>query len=242
MAETGHAVNIAHFDKLITYCESYAGDYNPSNPLLETAPLHTLYTEANTFNNDVASTLADTRVAINDRETKFSGIRKLTTRCVNAFAVSGATENAVEDAKGLQRKINGARAKALPDDDPGTPDDESKGISVSQQSYVQLAEHFKKMIDLFQSDGHYDPNETELQLGTLDGFLAACISANSNVSDNLVSLDFRRNARNATLYADGGEGLVDRAQLVKKYVKSLYGADSPQYKQVAALEFRRIPV
>lgn len=34
-------------------------------------------------------------------------------------------------------------------------------------------------------------------------------------------------------------GLVDLAGLVKKYVKSLYGADSPQFKQISGLEFTR---
>jgi hypothetical protein len=40
------------------------------------------------------------------------------------------------------------------------------------------------------------------------------------------------------LYADG-TGLVDLALLVKKYIKSLFGADSPQYEQISGLKFRR---
>lgn len=48
-----------------------------------------------------------------------------------------------------------------------------------------------------------------------------------------------RITRNAELYADD-TGLVDRAGLVKKYVKSLYGADSPQFKQISGLEFRTV--
>ncbi|MDD4215543.1 MAG: hypothetical protein PHR81_12105 [Bacteroidales bacterium] len=35
-------------------------------------------------------------------------------------------------------------------------------------------------------------------------------------------------------------GLVETAQEVKKYVKSVYGAKSPQYKEISGLEFRKI--
>lgn len=94
-------------------------------------------------------------------------LRKLTTRVVNSFDASGAPKNAVEDAKSLKRKIDGARATALPVDDPKTPENESKSISVSQQSYTQLVEHLDNLIELLDSTGTYTPNETELQIATL---------------------------------------------------------------------------
>lgn len=47
-----------------------------------------------------------------------------------------------------------------------------------------------------------------------------------------------RITRDDAMYATD-TGLVDLAALVKKYVKSLYGADSPQYKQISGLEFTR---
>jgi len=49
----------------------------------------------------------------------------------------------------------------------------------------------------------------------------------------------KRITRDEVLYADG-TGLVELAGLVKKYVKSLYGADSPQYEQTSGLEFSRV--
>ncbi len=44
--------------------------------------------------------------------------------------------------------------------------------------------------------------------------------------------------RDDAMYATD-TGLVDLAALVKKYVKSLYGADSPQFQQISGLEFTR---
>lgn len=84
-------------------------------------------TAANAGIDGVTSAVAPWKTKVNERETAYEGVRKLVTRVVNSFAASGAEDNAVEDAKSIKRKIDGARATALPPDDPGTPEDESKG-------------------------------------------------------------------------------------------------------------------
>ena len=35
MAESGHARNVSNFQTLIAFCEGYAGDYKPTNALIE---------------------------------------------------------------------------------------------------------------------------------------------------------------------------------------------------------------
>ena len=45
--------------------------------------------------------------------------------------------------------------------------------------------------------------------------------------------------RNQTLY-NPLTGLVQTSKEVKQYVKSVFGANSPQYKQVSGLEFKVI--
>ena len=45
--------------------------------------------------------------------------------------------------------------------------------------------------------------------------------------------------RNQTLY-NPLTGLVQTSKEVKQYVKSVFGANSPQYKQVRGLEFKVI--
>ena len=46
-------------------------------------------------------------------------------------------------------------------------------------------------------------------------------------------------ARNTVLYQDN-TGLVDTALEVKKYVKSVFGTLSPQYKEISKIEFKKI--
>jgi hypothetical protein len=145
-------------------------------------------------------------------------------------------QNAIDDAKTLKRKVDGARA-SLPKGSTGTPDDDGKGNSASQQSYTQLTEHLDNLIELLDSSG-YAPNETELKLAALNAYATSLKNANTAVINATTPLSNSRIARDEALYGDG-TGLVDLAALVKKYVKSLFGADSPQYEQISGLEFSR---
>jgi hypothetical protein len=238
MPDTGHARNAERFAQLISFVQGYGGDYKPSNPAITLANLQAKLAEAQAGIDAVTSALAPWKVGVNDRQNAFDGIRKLTTRVVNSFAASGAPSNAVEDAKAIKRKIDGERAKALPKDDPDTPVDESKGGSVSQQSYTQLVEHLDNLIELLTSVGTYNPNETELRLAALNAYSTSLKDANTAVMNGVAPLSNSRIARDGALYADE-TGLVDLAGLVKKYVKSLYGADSPQFQQIDGLKFSR---
>jgi hypothetical protein len=236
MAESGHARNVQHFAEMISFVQGYGTDYAPTNTAISLVNLQAKLAAAETGIDSVSSARAPYTVAVNDRQNAFADLRSLTTRVVNSFAASGAPKNAVDDAKSLKRKLDGVRAKTLPKDDPGTPDDEGKGSSASQRSYTQLVEHLDNLIELLDSSGSYAPNETELKLATLNTYSTSLKSANTAVINATTPLSNARITRDEALYADE-TGLVDLAALVKKYVKSLYGADSPQYQQVSGLAF-----
>lgn len=237
MAETGHARNVQRFAQLISFVQGYGADYAPANPAITSVNLQAKLAESQTGIDGVSSTKAPWTVAVNDRQNVFADLRPLTTRIVNSYAASGVPKNAVDDAKSLKRKIEGTRAKALPKNDPSTPENESQGHSASQQSYTQLTEHFDNLIELLDSSG-YAPNETELQVATLTTYSTSLKGANTAVINTTTPLSNSRVARDEALYADE-TGLVDLALLVKKYVKSLFGADSPQFQQINGLEFSR---
>lgn len=238
MAETGHARNCERFAQMISFVQGYGADYHPANTAITLVNLQTKLTAAQAAIDGVTAANAPFKVAVNDRENAFDGIRKLATRVVNSFEASGAAQNAVDDAKSLKRKIDGVRATKAPKDDPATPGDESKGSSASQQSYTQLAEHLDNLIALLTSTGTYTPHEPELQLAALNARATALKTANAAVISATTPLSNARITRDDSLYADD-TGLVALAALVKKYVKSLYGADSPQFSQIRGLEFRR---
>jgi len=89
-----------------------------------------------------------------------------------------------------------------------------------------------KLIQLLASLTGYAPNETDLKVATLTTLLADMRNKNTGAINALTPLSNARIVRNTILYATG-TGLVDTAGEVKKYLKSVFDATSPQYKQVS---------
>ena len=242
MAETGHARNIEHLNTMIAFVTGYGAAYAPSNAAITLAALTAKLTASNTALDGVTTAVAPYNAATNARENEFVGIRKLVIRVVNSFAASGAAKNTVEDAKSFKRKIDGARAK-VPKAKPAVPGAPTPvpptTISVAQTSYTQIVEHLDNLIELCSGEPLYNPNETPLKVVQLTAKSTALKAANDGVATAFAPLSNARITRNDVLYA-ADTGLVDLAGLVKKYVKSLYGGDSPQYKQISGLEFRAV--
>jgi propanediol dehydratase large subunit len=113
-----------------------------------------------------------------------------------------------------------------------------KTASTSQQSYDKLIDHFAQLIATLTAEPKYIPNENELKVATLNTMLTDLRAKNTAVITATTALSNARIARDKTLYAET-LGMVDTAQDVKQYVKSLFGATSPQYKQVSGLKFNR---
>jgi len=239
-SETGHAKNVANFEDLISFCNGYGGSYNPSKAILQIGNLTILHGNAQNSITGVTSSKTAFANATNARQTGFDPLKKLCTRIVNALDATDASDKMVKDAKTINNKIQGKRAgekpKAAPA--PGSEAAEDKTISVSQQSYDALVDNFGKLIDLVGTEPTYTPNETELQISTLQTNLGNLKATNTAVINAYTNYSNSRITRDSILYGQTS-GLVDVALEVKKYVKSVFGATSPQYKQVSKLEFKR---
>jgi hypothetical protein len=237
-SETGHAKNVANFEDLISFCNGYGGSYKPSKAILQIPNLTTLHSNAESSITAVTNAKNAFTVATNQRQTAFDPLRKLCTRIVNALDATEASDKLVKDAKTINNKIQGKRATPRPKPKPDSEAAEDKTISVSQQSYDALIENFEKLIDLVSTEPTYTPNETELQISTLQTTLGNLKATNTAVVNAYTNYSNARITRNNILYAPTS-GLVDVALEVKKYIKSVFGSTSPQYKQVSKLEFTR---
>ena len=82
----------------------------------------------------------------------------------------------------------------------------------------------------------YTPNEDDLKVTNLNTYKESLMSATQSVDQTEAELNNKLIERDQILYADG-TGLYTIAQNVKKYVKSLYGATSPEYANVSSIEF-----
>lgn len=242
--ETGHAKNVANFDTLTTTVTAFGAVYNPSNPALKPGALQTQATSAHTAMTAVNSVFPAYSNAVALREAAFEPLSKLTTRIGNAFKASGVIPQVVDSALTIIRKIQGKRAssrttalgkKAA----TAVTANQIVEVSASQMSYDNRLENLDKLIQLLASNPLYAPNEIDLKVDSLTALHADLKSKNAAVKDAAVPLTNARIARDEILYKPG-TGLVDTAADVKTYLKSLFGASSPQFKSVSRLAFKTI--
>lgn len=243
ISETGHAKNVANFEDLISFCTAYGATYNPTKAALKIPTLAAQLAAATTTLQSVkvAKTAYDN--ATNAREVTFKPLKSLTTKVVNAIAATEATAQTVADVKSTNNKIQGRRAKAVAKPDAkalAAGAEPVKTASTSQQSFDKMIDNFAQLIATLTAEPKYQPNENDLKLAALNAILADMKAKNTAVINVTTAASNARIARNKVLY-DNTTGLVDTAQAVKLYVKSVYGATSPQYKQVTALKFVKKP-
>lgn len=237
--ETGHVKNVANFQDLIAFCTANPA-YNPATPALTLPSLSLMHTAAKAALTNLTTAQTQLNNAINIRLTAFGGLKKLTTRIINALSACGASAETVKDAKTINRKIQGKRAiqkDTPPATNEGTPPPAGKTISAAQLSHDQLIEHFSRLITLLTATPAYTPNETDISLTGLLAKLNELKAANTAVINAAAACSNSRIARTEQLYHPL-TGLVATAGNVKKYIKSAFGAASPQYKQVSPLLFK----
>jgi hypothetical protein len=242
ISETGHAKNVANFQELIAFCKGYGNTYNPSKDTLKIESLDRLFAQARAELDTVMQKVTAFNNAVTVRQNVFANIKPLFTKVVNAFAVTNAPEQSISELKSLNKKIQGTapKKKATPPtntDNTTTPD--AKTISTSQQSYDSLTEHHAKVISLLSAESSYQPNEPELQIKTLRNMLDTMTASTKDITNTFAEVSNARITRNESLYKPD-TGLYDVAMDIKKYIKSIFGATSPQYKQVSGIKFNKV--
>ena len=103
-------------------------------------------------------------------------------------------------------------------------------------SFVSRIDNLDKLIKLLTSVTAYAPNEADLKVTALTTLLTDLKAKNTAVITAEAPLTNARIARNDVLYKPG-TGVVDTSVDVKTYVKSVFGATSPQYKTISGLTF-----
>ena len=237
-SEVGHAKNVANFADLIAYCTAYGATYNPSKTALQLTSLNTLLTSAQTELSNVTTAKNAFDTVTGDRQFAFEPLKSLATKVFNYLSVTDATNQTIADAKTINNKLQGRRSGTVSETPPTEGGTAPNTVSVSRQSYDMLTENFSALIDLVSSVPSYTPNETELTVTSLTTFHANLQTANTNVTNAEVVYSNARISRNSVLYAEN-TGLVEIALEVKKYVKAVFGATSPQYKQISGIKFKK---
>lgn len=235
-SETGHAVNMANFKKIIDRCVEFGTDYNPPNADIAIATMTAKWTSVDGLHSDYLAALEETKLPINEREILFDNLNKIVVRSVNLYESTKASSQAKKDAAGYKLKITGQKTKIKKLQD-GTPD--PNYVSKSQRSFTQRVNNFEKLVRFYETDANYAPNENTLKIASLETMLGNLKTANENVNQLVVRAIQKRIERDHGLY-DVGTGIYDLSVACKKYVKSLYGAMSPEALSVVAFKLRRV--
>ncbi len=241
-SETGHAKNVTNLESLITSIIALETSYNPSRDSIKLTSLQALLTASTESLNAVNIAQAAYSNAVAARKVAFEPFSKLITRVMNSLKASGASTQVVQSARTIVRKLQGRRASAkITEEEKKALEAEGKEvnqISASQMSFDNRIENFDRLIMLLSSIPLYNPNEAELKVETLKALHNQLKEKNTEVILPIVQLSNSRIARNKILYSEN-TGLVDVALDSKTYIKSIFGATSPQYKQISKLRFIR---
>ncbi len=241
-SETGHVKTISNFDLLISIAQSYGSKYNPVKTNLHLGNMQQksiLAAKSITTINELSPLYS---IQSAEREQAFKPLSKLCTRIINALKVSDVIQQIIDDALTINRKIQGERATPkLTEEEKLALKEQGKEInqiSTSQMSFDNRLNNFDKLIKLLKKIPQYTPNETELQTTTLTTYYEQLKTINSAANAIGVPLTNARIARNQILYTPK-TGLVDTALDAKKYILSVFGATSPEYKQVSKISFKK---
>lgn len=255
-SETGHVKNLMNFEDLLARFIALGGRYTPSRPELQLSHLQQVHQEAQMVFDRLTMALTLNDTATNTRADLFELLGPLATRIVNNLIASGVSAKTLEDARGFQRRIQGARLSKKETDVAPVPvetsaaetavngtengvSDGDKTNSSARLSYDLKIDHFAKLVSLTQNEPTYQPHEPDLQIGALQDFLQQLRTANTNKTYAEAELETARSERKRVFY-HLETGMVPLAMQAKAYVKAALGTTSEDCKYIQRIKFRMI--
>ncbi|HET7733713.1 MAG TPA: hypothetical protein VFK73_07725 [Paludibacter sp.] len=240
--ESGHNQNVINFELLGTIIATFGPTYNPPKSTLAIPGLTELAEKGKLEINAVNTAEVVCNNAIAARSNAFDDFDNTITRIINALRISGVSAQTLAQAEAIVRDLRGKRASALLTEEQLAAEKEKgndiKQVVVHNATIDSKIENLSKLILFLETIPQYKPNESDLKLESLKEKLTDIKTKNTGLVAADATLNAARRSRNEVLYADN-EGLVDTALDVKLYTKSLFGATSPQYKQISSIAFTK---
>ena len=235
-SEVGHAKNIANLNLLNTNIVALGTVYNPTNPNLFLPNLQSMYTLNFANQESVNNKVAPYSIAVDEREFIFKPLNRELSKLRKAYkATEGVTEAQLEDLMTIIRKLKGVRKEPKPETNPEI---EQNNYSVSQMSYDQRTNNMDLLIALLENTPNYNPNETQYKVQTYQNKKAEMLTKTQNVANTYIPLNNARSQRNESMYY-AENNLVDTANRAKDYLFTILDSDSPQYKAISKIKFKK---
>ncbi len=241
--QTGHEQNVVNLGIILNSVATFKTMYNPSRNELTIDGLTQMRSDGEKVNAAVTSAENVFKNSISARTTSFDLFDIFITRIINALRISGAPEQSILQAENIVRELRGKRASAkLTNKEVEIAKGEGaeiKQMTLHLYNMDRKIENFNKLVQFLAGIPEYKPNEADLSIAGLNSKLAELKSTTASYLAANAALDAARLERNKVLYAKN-TGLVDVALDVKLYVKSVFGAKSPQYKEISDIVFSKL--
>jgi len=239
---SGHEQNVTNLNVVISCVSTYGTRYNPSVTALTIPELNKLYLRALDANDAATVSEVAEKNARAARNNKFEGIDDKVTRIANAVRICGATPQIIDQVETIVRELRAKRATdKLTDEEIAAEKakgNDVKQVTLHQGTYDRRLINFGKLAQLLVTIPQYKPNEPELTTEAINAAYTEYKTLNDAVITAIARNKASDIARLEILEADN-TGLIDIALAAKQYVKSVFGATSPQYKQISNIPFTR---
>ena len=235
--------NLVNLGELIERVSTFGAKYNPVRSEFTIPRLIELQGSIDILISQVQTAENIDNNSIATRALAFKSNDGLVTHAINSFSISGASEQSIRQAESKVRAYRNIRVSDKPsEEDIATAKAEGKNLRINTMhsaTFDKKTENMGDFIDFLANSPEYGPNESDISIEGLSAKLAELKSKNKNCSKTSAELDAVRRNRDIAMFAKG-TGMVDLAMGVKKYVKSVFGATSIQYKEISDLKFKNI--
>ena len=224
-----HSKNVAALDKVLGYCTGYGEKYNPGQLKLHISTMNALLANANDALREEKLARNTYNNVTNTREITFKEIPKLASSIIHFLAASGVSEQTLSDARLYFRKTLG-RTK----DREAVPSEEISNVKKRKSgmlNYISIADNFERLVTAVSTDASYLPNEEGLKVTELTSRIALLKKLNKDAMDARVAWSNGLISRNQLLYTNNA-AICSTVSAVKKYVRAVFGLNSPEYAQI----------
>jgi len=240
--ESGHNKNVANLETVIIILTNLGADYAPPQVLILLAALQQFLEQLKAAVLGVDEAEAAKTVAVDDVQAAFKDLYQFTVNIKRQAEVEVNDPAFTKNIQTIVNKFSSSGRDTGMDDDPSTPGiDESKTTqSQSQRSRDSQLAHLADLVALLKTRAEYKGLGTPYATAAIDAKIATLSAANNAATAANAALGTKLDLRNRLLYDDKPNCLLTRITLIKSYVALKFGKNSAAYKQIAALEFRRV--
>jgi hypothetical protein len=235
-----HANQVAAWGKLLGHCNALGDSYKPSKDSMKGTALEHLLHESENQVEAVHKAEAVLANAISDRQHAFRTLPSVATRVYNALEAQRPTPEYLAAVNRIRKRFSAQTLYTGRDAIPRNEGEPASDKPVRKRTYGDFnsrIDNLQLLIEYLENASHYAPLEEDLSIAGLKQLLSTMQQKHEAVTEASLALQEAKVKCNEMLY--GPNGMHELAQLIKKYVHSVYGYSSTQFKTIRKIKFEK---